>query len=48
MRSFFTLLLLAMIGSGLVGWDASRLLQSPLALSQTESLEVPIGSSLTT
>ncbi len=48
MRTFFTLLLLAVLGSGLVGWDASRLLQAPLPLSQTESLEVSTGSSLTT
>jgi UPF0755 protein len=48
MRTFFTLLLLAVLGSGLSGWDASRLLQAPLPLAQPESLEIAPGSSLTT
>jgi len=48
MRTFFTLLLLVLAASGAVGWDASRLLQAPLPLSQTESLEIVPGSSLTT
>lgn len=48
MRTFFTLLLLILLGSGAVAWDANRLLQAPLPLSQAEPLEIAPGSSLGT